>query len=397
MSERSERSSRATARERLVELDVVRAVALIGVAVMNYHGYLILSGAQNRDTLVYRLFDPWNGPLSTRFAATFVTVAGMGVTLLTRRGVAADGEQGRRIRSDDRWTLIRRGLLLYAFGYVFDWIWPGTILFYYGALFIVAALLFTLRSAWLIVIGTSAALAATATRWWIHDRRAAGHPTDWLTFPDPRSPRGLLFDTFVNGTHPLLPWLAFFCLGMVLGRHLPFDATWRRTLIAAGVGIVVVAYTLRTIVDSTSWQQLMFSTRPASSGLLYVASTAGSTLVAIAVIGWIAQATRDGAVTRALATAGRMTLTLYVGHALVYNLLVEWWGVVQPGGLGTALAFALVFWVAALLFAVWWTNLLGMGPLERIYRRFGGAPPEPWPAMLGVRAGEATPRPSPPR
>ena len=30
-------------------------------------------------------FDPWNGPLSTRFAATFVLVAGVGVTLLTRR------------------------------------------------------------------------------------------------------------------------------------------------------------------------------------------------------------------------------------------------------------------------------------------------------------------------
>ena len=33
---------------------------------------------------------------------------------------------------------------------------------------------------------------------------------------------------FVNGTHPLLPWLAFLCAGIVLGRAL------RVGLVAAG-------------------------------------------------------------------------------------------------------------------------------------------------------------------
>ena len=31
-------------RERVIDLDVTRAIALIGVAVMNYHGYLIVLG-----------------------------------------------------------------------------------------------------------------------------------------------------------------------------------------------------------------------------------------------------------------------------------------------------------------------------------------------------------------
>ena len=39
-----------------------------------------------------------------------------------------------------RWRLVARGLLLYAFGLLFDFIWPGTILPYYGAMFVVAAL-----------------------------------------------------------------------------------------------------------------------------------------------------------------------------------------------------------------------------------------------------------------
>ena len=72
----------------------------------------------------------------------------MGITLLTNRG-RLSGDRVRR--SADRWTLIRRGVLLYAFGFVFEWVWSGTILFFYGAFFVAGAVLFTLRTRWLIV------------------------------------------------------------------------------------------------------------------------------------------------------------------------------------------------------------------------------------------------------
>ena len=110
--------------------DVVRAVALIGVVVMNYHGYLILRGAPRGEGWAHDLFDPWSGPLSTRFAATFVLVAGVGVTLMTRSAIG--NEKRTRVM---RWRLAKRGLLLYVFGLFFDEIWNGTILTYYGALF----------------------------------------------------------------------------------------------------------------------------------------------------------------------------------------------------------------------------------------------------------------------
>ena len=78
---------------RLPGPDVVRAVALIGVVVMNFHGYLVLDD-RNREGVgsgwAAELFNPWTGPLSTRFAATFVLVAGVGVTLLTRSAVGDD-------------------------------------------------------------------------------------------------------------------------------------------------------------------------------------------------------------------------------------------------------------------------------------------------------------------
>ena len=43
---------------RYIELDVVRAIALIGVCVMNFHGYLIIDGAKYPPTtFVERIFD----------------------------------------------------------------------------------------------------------------------------------------------------------------------------------------------------------------------------------------------------------------------------------------------------------------------------------------------------
>lgn len=365
------------ASDRVIDLDVTRAVALVGVAAMNYHGYLINLGGPVGTSTVNRVFNPWTGPLATRFAATFVMVAGMGITLLTNRGRLS----GDRVRqSADRWTLVRRGFLLYAFGFVFEWVWNGTILFFYGAFFIVGAVLFTLRTRWLVVIGGAAAIAAAAMQWWAFE---ADHDTGWLfagwyTPGQYRSPRRLLFDTFVNGTHPLLPWLAFLCAGMVLGRHLPLRPTRRWVLAAVGVVLVAATYLANHLFADTPLRSRLFATDPFSRSLDYTVCALGSSLTAFCLIGWIANRTRDAVVTRAFAAAGRTTLTLYVLHAVVFNALVSWWHVIHPAGLDVALGFAAGFWVVAIVTAALWQHRYGIGPAEWVYRRFGGstiAPP----------------------
>ena len=358
----------ATTTTRYIELDVLRAVALIGVCVMNYHGYLVLEGAKYPPTnFIERIFDPWDGPLSTRFAATFVTVAGMGITLLTRRSRASgDG----RALSADRWTLIRRGVLLYAFGFFLNWVWSGTILFFYGAFFVAGAMLFRLRSRWLVAIGTGAALAAAGIKWWALDRQNNGHDTSWLLDGEAvvtRSPRDLLLDTFVRGTHPLLPWLVFLCVGMVLGRLMPFSGRRRTELAIAGAACLALGYLAH---DFAGLHPILASTSPLDRGVFYTLATVGSSLLAVSLIGWVAEVTSQSLVTRSLASAGRTTLTLYVGHVLVYNLLVHWLEWLRPGALGTALLFAGIYWLCAVVAATAYQRRFGIGPLEWVYRRF---------------------------
>ncbi len=358
--------------DRVIDLDVVRAIALIGVAMMNYRGYLINLGDPIGESAVNRFFNPWTGPLSTRFAATFVLVAGMGITLLTNRG-RLSGDRQRR--SADRWTLIRRGVLLYCFGFFLEWIWNGTILFFYGAFFVVGAMLFTLRSRWLIVIGSVAAIGAAATQWWAFE--SDGDTTwlfeGWYTSRPYRSPRRLFFDTFVNGTHPLLPWLAFLCAGMVIGRYLPLHAALRRVLVAFGVLLVAGTYLANDQYADTPLRTLLLATDPFSRSLNYTVCALGSSIVAFCIIGWIASATRSTFVTRALAAAGRTTLTLYVLHVLVFNALVTRWRFIKPAGLDVALAFAGTFWLVAIVAATLWQSRFKIGPAEWVYRKFGGS------------------------
>jgi uncharacterized membrane protein YeiB len=338
---------------------------------MNYHGYMILLGDQVGESTVNQLFDPWMGPLSTRFAATFVLIAGMGITLMTNRG-RTSGDRLRR--SLDRWTLVRRGFLLYAFGFVFEWIWSGTILFFYGAFFIVGALLFTLRTRWLVLIGLLAALAAAALQWWAFDtdRDTTWLFGGWYAPGQYRSPRRLLFDTFVNGTHPLLPWLAFLCAGMAIGRYLPLRSALRHGLAWLGVLMVMATYLVKYLFADTPLRARLLATDPYSRSLNYTVCALGSAITAFCVIGWIANATRRKAVTQAFAAAGRTTLTLYILHALVFNALVTRWHLIRPAGLDVSLAFAAGFWVVGIVVAMLWQRRFRIGPAEWVYRRFGG-------------------------
>ena len=227
----------------------MRAVALIGVCVMNYHGYLINQGGELSGNFWGRFFHPWEGPLSTRFAATFVLTAGVGVTLLTRRATAIRHHNPAAVAAK-RWTLIRRGLVLYGFGLIFYEIWSGSILPYYGAMFVIAAFLFTLATPWLVAIGVTAAVAGAGIHWWVIERNNRRPVDDMAHQSATSSPRGLLFNVFVNGTHPLFPWLAFLCAGMILGRLLRSDSStadpkkperWTPAVLAFGLTLFGVA------------------------------------------------------------------------------------------------------------------------------------------------------------
>lgn len=368
--------------------DVVRALAMLGVIIMNYNGYTVVLGGRSEGSWVYSLFAPWDGPLSTRFAATFVLTAGVGVTLLTRSSVGDPAKTG-----NISWLLVRRGLLLYGGGMVFDMIWSGTILPYYGAMFVVAAVLWRLPKTALAAVAASSAALAWVVHGWVVDQEFAQHNVSWFIDPGAQSPRGLLINVLFNGTHPLFPWLAFFCAGIILGRLLDSPKALRVAfalgttawIVSWAVGLAAEANVPAPGTRPSRIMSVALSVSPWDRGIIYTLNALGFALIAFTAINGFANRSADSStrerrgprvgslIVDNLRRAGQMSLTIYLSHALVFNLIVNWLGWVRPGTITQTLLFALGFWVIATSLAIAYQRRYGRGPAERIYRRLTGS------------------------
>ena len=348
---------------------------------MNFHAYL--NGAQSMypttPSAWERMFNPLTGPLTTRFAATFVLVAGIGVSLFTQRARASNSHadiQHARI------VLLRRGALLYFVGYFVQWVWPGTILFYYGAYFIIAAAFFAWSSRQLVGLCAVSIVAAAGLSWWRASQLIDGNNTRWLS-PSPNSPRNLLIRTFVDYTHPVFPWIAFFIAGIVLGRHIHHLSKIRLRLMFFAILIVLATHVTNflftpasQIADRELVLARLLSTQPLDRGVLFSLGTLATAIVALCFVSLVVEHAQGSNALRPfvkfLARAGRMTLSVYFLHVVFFNLLVHQLHWVSDTGLDTALVLSVSFYVVAIVLANGWNKHFGLGPAERAYRAFGG-------------------------
>lgn len=349
--------------------DVTRALALSGVVAMNFHTYLNGSGASSPiDPSIWeRLFNPNTGPLTTRFAAVFVCVAGIAVALMERSWASASRALSAR--------LLRRGFVLYAAGFALEWIWPGTIVFYYGAYFMLAAFLIHLSSRQLLALCVPIALVAAVIQGVRAERLVDGDFTSWLDPVSITSLTDLMVRTFVSYTHPVFPWLAFLCIGIVIGRNIDNFSRYRPRFLILGVSLVTIAYVARDFMnhvaakaDNAAFMLMVSSTDPKSAGVPYTVGTVGTTLICIVVISILCDRWSQAPAIAALARIGQTSLTFYMFHVFFYEIVVEIYEAVSATGLDTALVMSAGCIVLASMFVLWWTRFIGQGPFERLYR-----------------------------
>jgi uncharacterized membrane protein YeiB len=306
----------------------------------------------------------------------FVLVAGVGVSLMTRRSRDANNQLLLRA---DRLRLARRGALLLLVGYFLEWVWPGTILFYYGAYFIVAAGIFAAPTRRVLGVGAAAAITAATIAWWRTNQVFDLNFTSWLAPPKIDSPRSLLIRLFVSYTHPLFPWLLFFAVGIVLGRHMQQFAQFRARVMLWSASTVALTYIASHLLSPSPVLgqndriiAKLLSTDPFDRGLAYSVGTLATVLFAFCALSLLVSVVGDSAPMQLLSRAGQMSLTIYIAHIFFFNIVVHKLHWVGATGLDTAVVLALVFYAAAIPFSATWRKYAGRGPAERLYRAFGG-------------------------
>lgn len=332
-------------RARLLGLDAARGVALLGM--MAVHSLLLVDDDGN-PTAVFTV-------AAGRSAALFAVLAGVGIALLTGRH-----RVGRTDAVPVVVSLLVRAAVIGVIGLVLGYAdveYAVVILPFYAVLFVLAVPLVFLPTSIVVAIGVSAATVVPAVLTWAADTLPPpmiDNPGAGDLIADPG--RWLLELTLV-GEFPALPWTAYLCAGLVVGRLRLENIDVAATLLLVGTVLAVGAHVTSHLLlhrlggtdrilaatglseqdlteilsfgrdgllPARTWWWLAVDA-PHTSTTADLVATVGSSLMVLAVMLLAGHVTARRVrpllevLLVPLAAAGSMTLTLYVAHVWFVN------------------------------------------------------------------------------
>ena len=359
----SQTTSTATKRPRIAGLDFARYWAFLGVVWVNY---TVLHFHETGNTGIETLFQG-------NAAALFVTIAGIGISLLSQEArVSGDEELLKRAKS----TLRKRagflavlGLVLLAIG------WEADILHYYAAWLFIATFFLTAsnRILWLAV-AICIIVFYLSLPWY-----ERGWDWQTLTYPDLWTPLGFLHNLFFNGWHPVFPWFVFILVGMRVGRADLSEPKVRRAIGGLALAVFVVfeilsigglqiAKHLGADISYGGEVAALLGTASIPPSIFYLATGAGGAIAFLIVCFEIAERFGQTRLVAWCAVTGRHLLTHYTLHALAFLILYMMNGNAMPA-YPFLLTAAWTNFIGAMIFSVLWNRRFNQGPLEIAMRR----------------------------
>jgi uncharacterized protein len=345
---------------RIVGFDLARALAVFGMVLVNFKVVMNTKGTGSA-------WLEWlMGLLDGRAAATFVLLAGVGLSLLSAKG----RENNDQIRTrQDRNTLLKRAIFLLLVGLAYIPIWPADILHFYGVYIAVAAFLLTASDKRLLTI--AAALPLT----FLLLISLFNYETGWnwatLEYVDFWTAQGMLRHVFFNGFHPVIPWLAFMLLGMWLGRQDLHNANFRTKLLAISFFTAAIAESFSALLTKSFPEEIgvLFDASPMPPMPIYIVAGAATALVIILLCLEITFRYPDAKWISPLVHTGQLALTLYVAHVVLGMGVLEILGRLENQNLSFAATTGIIFSLLSILFSHLWRKRYQRGPLEWVMRK----------------------------
>jgi uncharacterized membrane protein YeiB len=351
---------------RIVGYDLARAVALLGMLLVNFS---VLNSSSEPTWLDY-LIEMIKG----RAAATFVVLAGVGLSLLTKSVYLS---KDRAAINAKRYLLLKRSLFLLIIGLSNFVISPiSDILHFYAVYIAIAACLLTLSKRSLAVL----ALATITARPLIMTGFDFVKSWDFNTVADAGiwNLLEIVGHFLFNGCYPVIPWVAFVMVGMWIGRRDLPDRSLRKKILLIGCVAVVLAESVsRAFIHISSWAQFdlkgllpWFEIAAWDRTPLFMLSATGTALVVISLSMMLADRYGNALWIKPHIAAGQTTLTLYVAHIIVGTLFLKAVERLEMELVFFPLWGTIVFYTSAVLFAYYWMKRFRKGPLELLMRRF---------------------------
>jgi uncharacterized membrane protein YeiB len=347
---------------RYPSLDIARGLAVLGMI------YMHLVSAEATGTGLTGASSGFAGFLEGKSAALFCVLAGMAWEIQARRAARSPR---------NRWYFARRVLTLLAGGVVFHLVaWPTEILVPFSLMMVVSLVMRRVGRGAVVCTAALALLLAPVvpaffghfveSDWTSDGSHAADGSFGWVTL------RYLALD----GNYPLVPWLAFPLLGMLMmGPSWDNPRRFRRWFGPAFLlYLVSQAYMFWADANADSLGALSpyLTSTWVPTSLPFVVVTGSWSVAVITGLAWWQGSTRPAGAAALAAMLGRSSLTHYVFHVcLLYVPLRivlghEEWSV-EVG----VWAFAAYLAVAVPLTALWFRRFQ-RGPLEGLWALASG-------------------------
>ncbi len=363
-----EKANPKRARSRIIGYDFARALAVLGMIIVNFK---VVMGAGDVGP---HWLTGLAGLLEGRAAATFVVLAGAGISLLSKRSRQGNSTEERR---QTRNLLLKRAAFLFLFGLLFSTLYDADILHFYGLYIAFAAFALYVPDRRLLIFALAFVIAFVVMILALDYN--AGWNFEALEYTDFWTPVGLLRHMFFNGWHPFVPWTAFLLLGMWVGRQDIQRKPAQNRLAVISIIVLVIAELSSALLISTftpQWGHLYTSTLFSRIAIppmpFYMLSASSAAVLVIVICIRLTEHFQTAAWVQSFVLTGQIALTLYVAHVVIGMSLIELFGWYEGQSLAVSLIYALGFYAACIVFAHLWRRRFSRGPIEAVMRRLTG-------------------------
>ena len=354
---------------RIIGFDLARALTFLGMLLINFW-VMVENNLSDPQWLVSTL-----ALIQGRAAATFVVLAGVGLSLMSKSALL--NNDAARIR-ENRYRILKRALFLFILGMMNSLIWKADILHVYGIYFVIGLCLLTVPSRRLLLLFIIPVAVSSLFMLAVDFDRALVFTTETCSPIWKSAAMGskILFD----GSYPVFPWAAFMILGMWLGRQRLSDSVVRKKIFFVGIAVVALAECTSRVVFHFSAPgsgfldgdvlRMWFAIEPWDPMPLFMLSAGGTALIVVSFSISFAQKWGNRRWILPFVFVGQFSLTLYVVHIVVGSIVLEGMKGLDLEPYLFPIWGTILFYLGALLVSPAWKRHFVTGPLEGLMRRF---------------------------
>lgn len=354
--------------KRIIGFDLARAYAIFGMYIVNFN-FCFGSIWPSNDPLA-RFLNLFTG----NSTSIFIILAGMGVSFRASKcnDTNSDKTQLKNIVLKRSYFLLALGLLLYPW-------WQGDILHFYGSYMHIAAFFLFVPKRFYLLLAIAAIVIYHLLLF------IMPFDTGWdlsnYSYKDFWTPFGFLRNTLFNGWNSVFPWVAYFLLGMYLGK-----LNWHNKIVIKKVFIIGLCcfilfesiryYAVYAQFSPPIMQYIMSEYFPPF--LPFMMITASFAFMVIAICMFIGNTFSDNKWINALVKTGQMTLSHYVIHLTLGMLVLaqlthkNYTGFAQndaPTPPIYILQYAVLWFILSVLLSYIWRKYFKNGPFEWLMRK----------------------------